>query len=150
VSTFSGGVAHCVTSALLPGTPSVTATYSGDSNYGGSTGSKTISVIVPATVDLDTSAGLMGSHSGGYSALITVTNTGTAAASNVVLTTATLGGVTGTVLPQTLGTIGPSSSVMVTVTFPGSVGLDNARSALSYAGTYSAGSFSGSVRVVLP
>jgi hypothetical protein len=111
----------------------------------------TFSVVAAPTVDLDTSASLSGSAETSYVATITVTNTGSATASNVVLTTATLGGVAGTVLPQNLGTLaGGGGTTTVTVTFPGSVGADNARSVLSYAGTYTGGSFNGSARVVLP
>jgi hypothetical protein len=110
----------------------------------------TLSVITAPTVDLDASATLNGSAESSYVATITVTNTGTATASSVVLTTATLGGVAGTVLPQNLGNIAGGGSATAMVTFPGSVGADNARSALSYAGTYTGGSFAGSVRLVLP
>jgi hypothetical protein len=102
-------------------------------------------------VVLTTSAAVSGSHAGGYSVLITVTNSGTGAASNVQLTSSTLGATTGSPLPQTWGTIAAGGSGSFTVSFPGSAGLDGASVAEKYAGTYTGGTFSASLRsVTLP
>ena len=234
-STVSGGVATCTTSSLPAGSVSVTATYSGDTTYAGSTSSSlgetvkailvvkannatinvgaaiptftasysgfangdtstvlsgapsltttatsasgagtypivtaqgtlsapsyytfsfvngTLSIVAQqTTVVLNTSAVIGGSAGSGYTVTYTVTNTGTGSASNVVLTTATLGGVAGSPLPASLGTIASGGSASVTLSFPGSVGADNSRSSAAFAGTYTGGAFSGSIRAVLP
>jgi MBG domain (YGX type) len=110
----------------------------------------TLSVVAAPTAVLTTTATLTGSASVGYSATVTVTNSGTGPASNVVLTTATLGSATGSVLPQSLGTIAAHGSVSVTVTFPGTAGADGSGTTGKFAGTYTGGTFSGGVRAVLP
>jgi hypothetical protein len=112
----------------------------------------TMSVQAPLTVILTTGAVITGSHGNGYTATITVTNTGTAAASNVVLTSATLGTTTGTPLPQTLPSIaanGGKGTFVVSVA--GAAGTDGAGVAEKYSGTYTGGTFSASIRsVTLP
>jgi len=50
---------------------------------------------------------------------INITNTGTAPATNVVLTTARLGSVDGTTLPQSIGTLMPGESTSRSVHFAG-------------------------------
>ena len=111
----------------------------------------TLSVVAPSTVVLTSTAVLTGSAGTAYTATVTVTNTGTGSASNVILTTATLGSGTGSVLPQSLGTIAPNGgSATTTVTFPGSVGADGSGTTAKFAGTYTGGTFAGSFRVVLP
>ncbi|MDQ3174167.1 MAG: hypothetical protein M3Q91_10735 [Acidobacteriota bacterium] len=50
---------------------------------------------------------------------ITMSNSGTATADYVVLTTAKLGGIKGITLPQTVGTLTPGASSVKTVTFKG-------------------------------
>jgi hypothetical protein len=113
----------------------------------------TLSVISAPTVVINASAVLGGNAANGYTATITVTNNGTAQASNVMLTTATLGGVAGTPLPQTVGTgtlAANGGTATVTVTFPGTAGADGAHSVETFGGTYTGGTFSASTRVVLP
>jgi hypothetical protein len=111
-----------------------------------------LSVLAPANPVLTTSAVLSGSAHAGYQATVTVTNSGAGAASNVQLTSATLGSATGTPLPQNLGTIAAGGgSATVTVSFPGSAGADGSSVAEKLAGTYTGGTFSASVRAaVLP
>ncbi|WP_078866601.1 Ig-like domain repeat protein [Streptomyces sp. NRRL S-1448] len=46
--TLSGGTASVTTSAIPVGTSTVTATYSGDSNFTGSSGSRRAPVLPPA------------------------------------------------------------------------------------------------------
>jgi hypothetical protein len=110
----------------------------------------TLTVVQAPTVVLTTTATLAGSASAGYTATVTVTNTGTGTASNVQLNSATLGAATGSPLPQSLGTIAVGGSATVTVSFPGTAGSDGARAAETYAGTSSGGTFSASIRAVLP
>lgn len=111
----------------------------------------TLSVVAAPTVVLTTTARLSGSASTGYTATVTVTDSGTGAASNVVLTSATLGTGTGSPLPQSLGTIAPNGgSAFVMVSFAGSVGAAGAGTTEKFAGTYTGGTFTGGVRAVLP
>jgi hypothetical protein len=102
-------------------------------------------------VIITTTAVIGGSHTGGYTATITVKNTGTGTASNVTLTAATLGSATGTPLPQGPVNVAPGASTVFLVSYPGSVGLDNSAVSEKYSGTYTGGSFAASVRsVTLP
>jgi hypothetical protein len=111
----------------------------------------TLSVVQAPTVVLITTATLTGSAGAGYTATVTVTNNGTVSASNVQLNSATLGAATGSPLPQSLGTLAAGGgSATVTVHFPGTAGSDGARAAETYAGTSSGGTFSASIRAVLP
>jgi hypothetical protein len=110
----------------------------------------TLSVLAAPTIVLNTSATLTGSATAGYTATVTVANTGTGPASNVVLTTATLGTATGSVLPQSLGTIAAGGHITKTITFSGAAGADGAGVVEKYTGTYTGGTFTGSIRAVLP
>ena len=88
------------------------------------------------------------SCSGGNTvATITVTNSGTATATNVVLTTARLGSVNGTPLPQTVGSLAPGASATRTVTVSGA---PSGATTLQIGGTYDGGTFSSNRRVTAP
>jgi len=115
------------------------------------TASVPISVLVPQTVSLTATATVTGSHAGGYTMTISVKNTGTGPASNVVLSAATLGSTSGTPLPQTLSTIAAGGTGTFSVSVPGSAGADGAGVAEKFSGTYTGGTFSASIRsVTLP
>jgi polygalacturonase len=118
-----------------------------DPNYTFSFINGTLSVVAAPTISLTTSA-VLSEVPGGYQAFITVTNTGTGPASNVSLNTATLGSGAGSPLPQSVATLGAESSTTFTVTFPSSVGSPGTGVAEKYAGTYTGGSFSASIRSV--
>ena len=121
-----------------------------DPNYTFSFVNGTLSVVGAPTISMTTSA-VLSAVAGGYQAIITVTNTGTGPASNVSLNTATLGSGAGSTLPQSVATLGAGNSATFTVTFPSSVGRPGTGVAEKYAGTYTGGSFSASVRsVTLP
>jgi hypothetical protein len=144
----SAAVASFNLSSLALKTPGVYSLTASGSNLTSATAS--FSVVAAPTVVLTTTATLSGSASSGYTATVTVTNTGTGAAANAILTTATLGGVKGSV-PLSLGTIAANGgSATVTVTFPGTAGANGAASVEQYAGTYTGGTFSGGGRAVLP
>ncbi|MGD0733082.1 MAG: protease pro-enzyme activation domain-containing protein, partial [Terracidiphilus sp.] len=98
---------------VLSGAPSLTTTATNSSpagtypivaalgtlsaaNYTFSFVNGTLSIVQSPTVIITTTAVIGGSHTGGYTATITVKNTGTGTASNVTLTAATLGSATGT------------------------------------------------------
>jgi hypothetical protein len=111
----------------------------------------TLNVVAPPTIVLTTSAPLSGSASAGYTATVTVTNNGTGAASNVTLTGAALGSISGTPLPQTLGTLAAGGgSATVTVNFPASAGANGATVVEKISGSYTGGTFSSSVHATLP
>lgn len=80
-------------------------------------------------------------------ATITVTNSGTATANNVMLTTAKIGAVNGTPLPQSVGNLAPGASAVHTVTFSGA---PSGNTNLQVGGTYTGGTFNSSKRVIAP
>jgi hypothetical protein len=106
----------------------------------------TLSVVQAPTVVLTTTATLAGSSTSGYTATVTVQNTGTGPASNLTLTSATLGTATGSPLPQTWGTIAAGATGIFTVHYPGSAGANGAGVAEKYSGTYTGGSFGATIR----
>lgn len=67
---------------------------------------------------------------------LTLANAGETAAANFVMTGAKIGSVSGTPLPQAIGTIGPNSLAQVTVKVPGSVGAPRTLSGFDAKGTY--------------
>jgi subtilisin-like proprotein convertase family protein len=86
-------------------------------------------------------------NAGNTVATITVTNSGTGTANSVMLTTAKIGAVNGTPLPQNLGNLAPGASATATVTFSGAPsGLQT----LQVGGTYTGGTFNSSRRVSAP
>ena len=110
---------------------------------------------VCGTIQLTTTASLVKLGGGSYQATVTMVNNGTGTAQNVKLTAATLGAGSGTPIPQTIGTIGPSGGfATTTVTFPSSSGFSGSLVAEKYTGTYTAcptsGSFGASIRATLP
>ncbi|MGB6544853.1 MAG: RICIN domain-containing protein [Candidatus Acidiferrales bacterium] len=146
--TSSAAVASFNLSGVVVTTPGVYSLSATASGLKSATG--TLSVIESPTVVLTTTTSLA-MESGSYVATITVTNSGTGPADNVHLTAATLGSVTGSALPRSLGTIAANGgSATVTVTFSASAGSPGTRSVESYSGTYSGGTFNAGVRVVLP
>ncbi len=133
---------------LAAGVHNFYAAYSGDSTYVPSVagqpyttaGPYEVTVVQPPTVSLTATAAVSGSHAGGYTMTITVKNTGTGPASNVVLSAASLGTTNGTGLPQTWGTIAAGGTGTFTVSVPGSAGADGAGVAEKFSGTYTGGS----------
>jgi hypothetical protein len=155
------------TAAVLSGLPLLTTTATSSSPAGtypitASVGTLTAAnysftfvngtlTVVPPTIILITTATLTGSATAGYTATVTVQNTGTGPASNVTLTTGTLGATTGSPLPQTWGTIAAGSSGSFTVNYPGSAGANGAGVPEKYSGTYTGGSFAATIRsAILP
>ncbi len=106
---------------------------------------------VPGTVQLITTAALSQNADGSYTATVTITNNGTGTAQNVVLSAATLGSASGTTLPLTVGDIAPDGGTAnVTVNFPASAGAAGATVVERYSGSYTGGTFGGSIRARLP
>ena len=142
-ATLSGGILT-LTGA---GTVTVTGTQAGNGNYNSATASQT---IVVGTLQMTATGVISGNSTTGYSVLVTVKNTGTGTASNVQLTTATLGATSGSGLPAALGSIPGGGSASVSVSFPGSTGPDGAGVVEKLAGTFTGGTFTGSFRAQLP
>ncbi len=88
---------------------------------------------------------------GSFLLAVTVTNSGTATAQAVQVTSAVLGSTTTTTaLPLQFGDIAVNGSKTLSLSFPASSGVSGARSSEQVSGTYSTGSFSLGQRVVLP
>ena len=143
-------VATLNVTTLLPGSHTITATYSGDANYAGSTSLGAPLTITNGPVTLLTTSTLTGSASGGYLLTISVSNTGTGYAQNVTLNSASVGGAAALNLPVALGNLNPSAVASTVLTIPASAGADGARAVATYTGTYTGGNFGGSLRVTLP
>jgi glucuronoarabinoxylan endo-1,4-beta-xylanase len=109
---------------------------------------------VAGTVQLIVTSSLFAEGDGTFLGTITIRNTGSGTAQNVQLSSATLGGVAGSTLPTaplpyTVGDIAPGSYQVLNVNFPagptpGSVVIEK------LAGTYSGGTFGGSLRTTVP
>jgi hypothetical protein len=107
-------------------------------------------ISYPGTVQLSTTATLTALGGGGYQATLTVTNSGTAVAQNVALNTAALGSATGASVPVSLGSIPPGGNATATITYPSSAGAPGAAAVEKYTGIYTGGSFTASIRAILP
>lgn len=80
---------------------------------------------------------------------LTIGNTGSGIANNVVLTQAALAGGSGVPLPQTIGNINPGASVNASVVFDPAPAAGT-RTRLQVGGTHTGGTFSQSIRVIVP
>jgi hypothetical protein len=156
-STFTAYLYNTVDSNTVSLTAPVTPnTYGGTGlNWDGTVPSGNSNVIsyfqvsYPGTAKLGTTATLS-KIAGGYQAAVTVKNSGTAIAQNVQLSTAALGNANGNSLPISFGNIAPGGSATTTVTFPASAGSSGSAVVEKYAGIYTGGSFSASIRAALP
>ncbi|HEY6413235.1 MAG TPA: hypothetical protein VIX42_06090, partial [Edaphobacter sp.] len=106
--------------------------------------------VAQGPVQLVTTALLTQPGDGTYEAAVIVKNNGTGTAQGVQLTGATLGSASGSPLPVAFGDIQPGASVIRTVVFPASAGAPGAAVVERYTGTYTGGSFGGSIRATLP
>jgi len=107
----------------------------------------TLAVVAPPTVILSSNS-VLSKVAGGYQARITITNSGTGTANGVQLNAATLGAATGSPLSQGPISIAAGGTGGFTVTFAASAGADGASVAEKFAGVYSGGTFSLSLRAV--
>jgi len=95
-------------------------------------------------------ASLSRDSSGNILAAITLNNIGYNTAANVTITKATLNAVAATTLPVSAGSIAAGSSGAASLTFPGSAGSKGQVVSLKVSGTFTGGTFSGSLKVTLP
>jgi hypothetical protein len=107
-------------------------------------------VVVNGTIQLVTTANFVKLVDDSYQAAVTVSNVGTGTAQQVVLTGITLGDSAGTPTPQTLLDIVPGDIVFTTLYFPSSAGVSGATVLERITGTYTGGTFGGTIRAVLP
>jgi predicted extracellular nuclease len=105
---------------------------------------------IQGTVQLSMAVTLTKLSGSDYQATVTITNKGTGTAQDVKLTGAKVANVDGSPMPQSLGDIAPGGgSVVTTVIFPSTVGASGANAAERYTGTYTGGTFGGSIRATL-
>jgi hypothetical protein len=104
-----------------------------------------------AGVNLVTSSVLSRNANNDVVATVVVANNGAAAAQNVAITSATIGGVAGMISPTAVASIAPQSTATFTVIFPASsLGGPGTLSVMNLSGTYTGGTFSNAGRIVLP
>ncbi len=154
VLTGSPALSTTATNNSLPGPYPITVTQgtlaSANYSFAFVNGTMTVNQVV-GTVQITATSTLTKNGDGSYAATITLKNTGTGTALNVVLTTATLGTPSGTPLPQSAGSIAPGgSSAPLYLTFPLTAGSSGAAVVEKLGGTYTGGSFTLSTRVTLP
>ena len=87
---------------------------------------------------------------GSYQLMLTVANHGTITAPNVVVTSDKLGPAAGTPVPQTLNDIPAGGSAVTTISFPATAGSPGSTVLEQTFGTYTGGTFGGSLRIALP
>ena len=127
---------------LLPSCASTTVTMNGPVS---------VTANFTGTVKLAAKMTLAHKENGSYTGTITITNNGTGTAMDVQLTLAELNSISGTPVPQSLGSIAPSGgTATATVTFPASVGSPGSSVEEKYSISYTGGTLSGSAPVKLP
>jgi len=102
------------------------------------------------TIQLITTSLLSQLPDGSFQATVLVKNNGTATAQNVQLLTATLGNASGSPLPASLGDIEAGSLGVAVVNFPANAAAPGSATVLRLTGTYTGGSFGGSIRTTIP
>jgi len=150
-ATLAAGAASVQVDGLAAGQHTVSVAYASTNGYAAAnSASSTLAVLQPPAVTLVTTATLT-KVANGYQGTVTITNTGSTTATNVQLTAATLGAAAATTtLPISVGAITGGTSTQVLVLFPAAAGKDGAAVVEKYTGTYTGGSFGGSMRATLP
>jgi uncharacterized repeat protein (TIGR03803 family) len=127
------------------GTATITVT-----NSGGSVSNPETFTVLLTTLKLF-AAELLKTGSGNYTARISLSNAGYFSAPSVTITQATLGAATpSTTLPVSVGSITNGKAGSASLSFPSSAGSSGTKVTLSVAGTFTGGTFAGSLNVKLP
>ncbi len=105
---------------------------------------------VKGTVTLVVTTNLTKLNDGTYQAFVTVSNTGTGTAQAVQLTAAALGSAVDSATLPTLGDVQPGGSTATTLIFGANAGVSGAKVVEKINGSYTGGSFGGSLRATLP
>lgn len=154
--TVNGSTQTCTanypTAKLAVGAATIVASYLGDTNYAAASGENTLTVneASTGTVQLTTTTVLAQLADGSYTATVSVENNGTTTAGNVTITSLALGSAAGAPVPASLGNIAPGGTATVTLSAPASAGTAGSTVVERVNGTYSGGTFGGSLRARLP
>jgi glucosylceramidase len=110
---------------------------------------------VKGTIELVATPTLQLLGDGTYQQTVTIANIGTGTVTNLQMTNATLGSVSGVpapglALPVTVGSIAPGGSLTVYFNYPKSAGTPGSAAAEKLSGTYNGGTFNASFRATLP
>jgi hypothetical protein len=105
---------------------------------------------VSGNVQLVTTSAVSLNSDGSYKLMLTVTNNGTGTAQNVVLTKVNLGSAVGLAVPEPLISLAPGGIAVTTLSFPATAGAPGSRIVETVSGTYTGGTFGGSLRATLP
>jgi hypothetical protein len=105
---------------------------------------------VAGNVQLVTTNAVSLNSDGSYTLTLTVTNDGTGTAQNVVLTKVDLGAAVGLTGPEPLISLAPAGIAVTTLSFPSTAGAPGSRIVETVSGTYTGGTFGGSLRTTLP
>jgi len=143
---------------LLPGasqTLSVAFTPADATNYttGGATALITINPVPTSGPPqlVVTSVLSRDPNTGNIVVLVSLANAGGSTAPSVQLTIAKIGtNLPITVLPVSAGDIASGTLAQVTLQFPGSIGTTGTNTTLTLDGTYTGGTYAGTVRIQLP
>jgi hypothetical protein len=125
----------------------VGASFAGDTVYTTATATNSLTVY---TVQLIVTSSLSKLGDGSYQAVVSVRNNGTGTARNVQITNATLNSAVGSPLPAAVADVAAGGTQTVTFNFPSSAGASGSAAIERFSGTYNGGSFTGSLRAVLP
>ncbi|WP_213805034.1 polysaccharide lyase family protein [Granulicella sp. dw_53] len=110
-----------------------------------------VSPVIAGSVNLVTTSTIAKQGDGSYLGTVKITNLGSGTAQNVQLTSAALGAAAGSAVPNMIGNIAPGGGpAVVTVVFPASAGATGAAVLEKFSGSYTGGTFSGTLRWVLP
>jgi polygalacturonase len=147
----SPALATTATASSIAGSYPITASVGtlSAANYTFAFVNGTLTVSAPPTPVINTSSTLT-KTTGGYQASVKLSNSGTGTATNLILTTATLGSVSGSPLPSAAVTLAPGGSTTLVINFPASAGSDGATVVEKLSGTYTGGTFTSSLRAQLP
>lgn len=129
-----------------PGTAHITV-----ATPGAATSAAKSFTILATTLKMVSATLSRNSTTGVITANLSLKNMGYLTASNVRITKATLGAAnTGSALPVSVGSIAAGASGSAGLSFPGSAGAAGTVVSLKVSGTFTGGTFSGSLKVTLP
>ena len=121
------------------------------SDHDGIVGYLNVPAAVTGQAQANVSTTLSKQTDGSYLLTVTITNSGTATAQAVQITSALLGSTApSTALPLQFGDVAVGASATQTLSFPASAGVSGARVIEKVTGTYTGSSFGLSVRAILP
>jgi hypothetical protein len=147
----TSGMASFSTSGLAAGSHSITAQYSGDTYFAGSTSGALVETVAAPAVKIALSgAPSIVADSSGYTVSVLITNEGNVPLDLVQEVSARLATATPSSVPaSSISGLAPGSTGTLTLVFPASAGASGAIVPLSVSGSYSGGSLAGNWSVGL-